>query len=164
MKKLVALFLLSVLSLSLVACGDDIISAFNDYAVSSETVVVENEDVSTDVDDIESSEVTPIETSVASENTEVVVDDGLQNGMRPEFKEAMDNYEAFYDEYCAFMKKYNENPTDMGLLTEYLGMVERLGEMDEAFRVWDDGTLNNVELEYYLEVTNRVLQKMTDLL
>ncbi len=164
MKKLVALFLLSVLSLSLVACGDDIISAFNDYAVSSETVVVETEDVSTDVDDIESSEVTPIETSVASENTEVVVDDGLQNGMRPEFKEAMDNYEAFYDEYCAFMKKYNENPTDMGLLTEYLGMVERLGEMDEAFRVWDDGTLNNVELEYYLEVTNRVLQKMTDLL
>lgn len=164
MKKIVALFLLSVLSLSLVACGDDIISAFNDYAVSSETVVVETEDVSTDVDDIESSEVTPIEMSVASENTEVVVDDGLQNGMRPEFKEAMDNYEAFYDEYCAFMKKYNENPTDMGLLTEYLGMVERLGEMDEAFRVWDDGTLNNVELEYYLEVTNRVLQKMTDLL
>lgn len=28
----------------------------------------------------------------------------LVNGMRPEFKEAMDSYEAFYDEYCAFKK------------------------------------------------------------
>ena len=84
--------------------------------------------------------------------------------MRPEFKKAMDNYENFYDEYCAFMKKYKENPTDMSLLTEYTGMVERLGEMNEAFKVWDDGSLNDTELEYYLEVTNRVLQKMADLM
>ncbi len=32
----------------------------------------------------------------------------LVNGMRPKFKEAMDSYEAFYDEYCTFMKKYND--------------------------------------------------------
>lgn len=36
-----------------------------------------------------------------------------QYGLRPEFKEAMDAYEDFYGEYCDFMVKYKENPSDI---------------------------------------------------
>lgn len=93
-------------------------------------------------------------------------DDGadteLVDGLRPEFKEAMDAYEDFYTEYCDFLKEYTANPTDLSLLTKYGDMVERAEKMDEAFEAWDDEDLNNDELKYYLEVTNRVMQKMTD--
>lgn len=45
--------------------------------------------------------------------------ENLVDGMRPEFKEAMDAYEAFFDDYCDFMKKFNESPDDLSLLGEY---------------------------------------------
>ena len=85
-------------------------------------------------------------------------------GMRPEFKEAMDSYEAFYDEYCAFMKKYQANPADLSLLAEYANMMSKLTEMDEKFDAWEDGDLNDEELKYYMEVQTRVTQKMLEVL
>ena len=85
-------------------------------------------------------------------------------GMRPEFKEAMDSYEAFYDEYCAFMKKYQENPADLSLLAEYANMMGKLTEMDEKFDAWENGDLNDEELKYYMEVQTRVTQKMLEVL
>lgn len=87
---------------------------------------------------------------------------GLVDGMRPEFKEAMDSYEAFYDEYCDFMKKYKANPTDMTLLGEYTNMVSKLADMDAKFNAWDESTMNAAELKYYAEVNNRVAQKLLE--
>lgn len=87
----------------------------------------------------------------------------LVEGMRPEFKEAMDAYEAFYDEYCEFMTDYNENPSDMTLLLKYGEMLTKAVEMDEAFSKWEDEDLNDAELKYYLEVNNLVMQKLIDI-
>lgn len=84
------------------------------------------------------------------------------DGIRPEFKEAMDSYEAFYDEYCDFMKKYNANPSDRTLLDGYMDMLDRSVEMTEKFEAWDEGEMNDEELKYYLDVNNRVSQKMID--
>lgn len=42
-----------------------------------------------------------------------------------EWKKAMDDYEKFVDNYVSFMKKYNANPTDLSLLTEYASMAEK---------------------------------------
>ncbi len=89
-------------------------------------------------------------------NTELV------DGMRPEFKAAMDSYEAFYDEYCEFMKKYKANPTDTKLLTEYSDMMKKLVDMDEAFTEWENSDLNSEELKYYSEVSSRIAQKLLD--
>lgn len=80
----------------------------------------------------------------------------------PEFKEAMDSYEAFYDEYCDFMKKYKENPTDLKLLAKYSEMVTKLAEMNEKFEAWDKDEMNEAELKYYLEVNARVTQKLAE--
>lgn len=81
-------------------------------------------------------------------------------GLRPEFKAAMDAYEAFYDEYCAVLKKYSDNPTDMSLLTEYTDIITKSVEVNSAFEEWNDGTLNSEELAYFLDVNNRVMQKL----
>ena len=94
------------------------------------------------------------------ENSEV--DKTLVDGMRPEFKEAMDAYEAFYNEYCDFMVEYKKNPTNLALLTKYGELMTKAVEVDDAFAAWDENDLNNEELKYYLDVNNRVMQKLID--
>lgn len=58
--------------------------------------------------------------------------------MRPEFKEAMDSYEAFYEEYCDFMKAYNENSSDVKLIAKYAKMLKKAQDADEKFEEWED--------------------------
>lgn len=93
------------------------------------------------------------------ETTEALVD-----GMRPEFKAAMDSYEDFYNEYCDLLSKYTQNPTDFSLLSQYAGMVQKASDMDKAFEQWDEDDLNSTELQYYLEVSSRVLQKLAEVM
>lgn len=85
-----------------------------------------------------------------------------ETDIRPEFKEALDSYEAFFDEYCSFMKKYKENPTDLGLLTEYTDFLTKYTEAMKKMGALNDGSLNNEELKYYLQVTNRINEKLLD--
>ncbi len=101
-------------------------------------------------------------TSEASESKESDTNEELIDGMRPEFKEAMDSYEAFYDEYCNIIKKYAENPSDMKLLADYTNILTKGAEMTEKFNAWEDNDLNNAELKYYLDVNNRVTKKLLD--
>lgn len=84
--------------------------------------------------------------------------------VRSEFKEAMDAYEAFYDEYCDILQKYYNNPTDLTLLAEYSNLMTKAVEMDETFAKWESEDLNSEELKYYLEVNNRVMQKLVDVM
>lgn len=90
-------------------------------------------------------------------------DSNLVDGMRPEFKEAMDSYEAFYNEYCEVLLKYKENPTNMSILAKYMELMKKLVDMDKKFKAWRNGELNNTELKYYLEVSNRIAQKLVDI-
>lgn len=88
--------------------------------------------------------------------------DEVADGIRSDFKEAMDAYEAFYDEYCEILKKYYENPTDMTLLTQYSSLMSKAVEMEDAFAKWESEDLNAAELEYYLQVNSRVMQKLAN--
>lgn len=71
-----------------------------------------------------------------------------------------DSLEAFSDEYCEFMKKYNDDPTDLKLLADYGKLMTEMVNVNEAFEEWDDGEMNDAELNYYLEVNSRVFQKL----
>lgn len=84
------------------------------------------------------------------------------NGLRKEFKDAMDSYEAFYDEYCTFLKKYKANPTDLSLLSQYVTMMQKLTDMDDLFNKWETSDLNDAEMKYFLEVQTRVLKKLAN--
>lgn len=99
----------------------------------------------------------PQETNTTSSNDDA-------DEIRPEFKAAMDAYEAFYDEYCNILKKYYANPTDMSLLAEYTELMKKAVDVDEAFAKWENENLNTEELKYYLDVHNRVMQKLLDVM
>ncbi len=101
-------------------------------------------------------------TSEDAENGEVNANGELVDGMRPEFKEAMDSYEAFYDEYCNIIKKYTENPADMKLLADYTDMLTKEAEMAEKFDAWENSDMNSAELKYYLDVNNRITKKLLE--
>lgn len=106
------------------------------------------------------------DTPVTETETEVPEEDkpaeNLVDGMRPGFKEALDSYEDFFDEYCDFMKKFNESPNDLSLLGEYTEYLTQYSETMEKMGELDDGEMNDAELKYYLEVTNRINQKLID--
>lgn len=104
------------------------------------------------------SNTTPKEAETNDANT----NNALVDGMRPEFKEAMYSYEAFYDEYCEIIKKYTENPSDVELLADYTDMLSKAAEMTEKFDAWENNDLNSAELKYYLDVNNRVTKKLLE--
>lgn len=96
--------------------------------------------------------------SESSNESEIVNSDEI----RPEFKEAMDSYEAFYDEYCDLLKQYSQDPSDFTLLTKYADMMQKVGEVDEKFKAWDEKDMTTAEQKYYIEVSARITQKLLE--
>ena len=87
----------------------------------------------------------------------------LVDGMRPEFKEAMDSYEAFMNEYCDFMNKYaGSDGTDAGMLNDYANYIDRYAQMVQDFEAWEDDELNAAEEAYYVDVQARVSKRLIE--
>lgn len=107
----------------------------------------------------------PAETAAAkipAEETSAAEADSDSGAIRPEFKSAMDSYEAFMDEYCAFMKKYSENPSDLGLLADYAEYMKKYADAVKDFEALDNNEMNAAEAAYYVEVSARVSKKLLD--
>ena len=85
------------------------------------------------------------------------------NGLRSDFKKAMDDYEKFIDRYVAFMKKFNKNPSDLSLINDYAKYMEDYSKMVDSFEKWDDEDLNDAEMKYYLKVQTSVTKKLASL-
>ncbi|MCC8357570.1 MAG: hypothetical protein LJU34_06995 [Oscillospiraceae bacterium] len=87
------------------------------------------------------------------------------DGIDPDFKEALDSYEAFMNEYVEFMKEYMEADSSdlVGLLADYASYMAQYADMmDKIDAIYQD-ELSNEELAYYLEVTGRVLLKLSEI-
>ncbi len=83
------------------------------------------------------------------------------SGLRKDFKQAMDSYEAFMDEYIAFIMKYNNsNKAAPEMIKDYAEYMKKLAEMGSAFEKWESNNLNKEESKYYVEVQMRVNQKL----
>lgn len=81
-----------------------------------------------------------------------------------DFKEMMDSYEKFFDEYIAFMKKYLNNPTDVTLLLQYGDFMAQYAEVMDKMNAVSKDNLSDSELVYYLEVTGRINKKLAEIL
>ncbi len=81
-------------------------------------------------------------------------------GVDPDLKAFLDSYEDFMDEYIEFMQKYMANPTDLTLLGEYADMMQKCSDFEEKVNKYDTKEMSTADAAYYLEVTNRVTQKM----
>ena len=83
-------------------------------------------------------------------------------GVTPEFKAAMDSYEAFFDEYCAFMKSMSEDPTDFNFLLQYADMMARYADTMEKLDEIDEDELSPADAAYYIEVMARIELKLLE--
>ncbi|MCI7767841.1 MAG: septation ring formation regulator EzrA [Oscillospiraceae bacterium] len=118
-----------------------------------------------------------------SENADVNIDSTLQNdgfdesntikkkdgsvsstvvseGIRPEIKEALDEYESFFDDYCEFMTKYQENTDDLDILSDYIDIMYKYDEIMEKLEELKNTELTDEEEKYYLEVQSRITSKL----
>lgn len=85
------------------------------------------------------------------------------DSLKPDFKKAMDSYEAFMDEYIYFMKKYKDNPTDSQILSSYKNYMEKYAQAVRDFENWNSNTINTTETNYYLEVQTRINKKLIEI-
>lgn len=183
MKKIFNLLWIACIS-SLIAsgCGDDSkslsenINAINNLINESDNTEeskslneTENTDI-TDEDDIIQKKNDDIENMSENENADTAVtdvpddeekeNDTTSDSIRPEFKEAMDSYEAFMDEYIAFMENYSNSTDIMSLLTDYTDYMTKYAEFTQKIAALDADDLSPAEAAYYAEVTARVSQKL----
>ncbi len=90
-------------------------------------------------------------------------DGNMIDGMRADFKKAMDDYEAFIDEYIEFMKKYSESDgSSLTLLADYLDYMEKYTQAVDSMSKWESDDMNDIERAYYLEVMARCNKKMLE--
>jgi len=82
------------------------------------------------------------------------------NGVTPEFKETMDSYEAFFDEYIAFMKKFDESDNALELLTDFSNYMDKYSDVMEKLDAIDESQLSTADSAYYAEVSARISQKL----
>ena len=134
MKKILCIFLSVMLLCSLVACGG----------------VPETNAPETDAPETDAPETAAPETAAH------------ETGIRSEFKEALDSYEAFFVEYCSFMRKYMENPLDWSLLADYATYMTKYAEFMGKLDDIDEQDLSSEELAYYLEVNARISAMLAD--
>ena len=87
-------------------------------------------------------------------------DSSQTDGIRPEFKEAMDSYEAFFDEYVDFMEKYEDSDDVLGMLDEYSDYLTKYADYMEKLDDVDTNNLSAADAAYYAEVSARITKKL----
>lgn len=156
MKKLLAMLLVGIIVLSLAACGgnSDIILDDNDIISSSEETsedLTASEDLATN----ESSQ-----NATSSKKEEVV--ESQKTNSNSEWRKFIKDYEKWVDNYIAFMKKYNDNPTDFSLLADYSKMLTEMADWAERADELELEIVDTAEaLEYSAELM-RIAAKLAE--
>lgn len=86
----------------------------------------------------------------------------VSTGVTPEFKEAMDSYETFFDEYCEFMKNMSDDPTNFDYLLQYADMMTQYADTMEKLDAIDETELSLADDAYYIEVMARIEVKLLE--
>lgn len=134
----------------------------------SESEPVSSEDVeseATSESEAVSSEVSAseVEEEPAAESEESS-SDAVTTGIRPEFKESVDSYESFMNEYVDFMKKYQDsNGSDPKMLADYATFLSKYADMTDKFDKLSDDETSTEEDVYYLQAQSRVLAKLSEI-
>lgn len=138
MKKIISMLLVLSAVLSLSACG---ISVNIDTAKDADAGKPQNSE--TVGDKIEDTVLTAV-------------------GISPEFKEMMDSYEAFFDEYCEFMKKYSAADDPMSMFAEYSEFMMKYAEYMTKLDDVGKKEMTDEELLYYTEINLRIQENLLE--
>ena len=146
-------------SLSLTYVGNNVMTielnkASETHATDTTDQVTSAPEQASDVT-IETEQETEADNSNSQDSAELV------DGMHSDFKQAMDSYEEFMNQYCDFMDKYEKsNGADPTLVIEYADYVAKYAQAMKDFEVWESKNLNATEAAYYLDVQTRINQKL----
>ena len=110
----------------------------------------------------ETSENTEATEKAESDTVETELSEVKESGIRSEFKEAMDSYEVFFDEYCAFMKKYSETDNPVSMLGDYADYMTKYTDAITKMSEIESEELSTEELVYYTEVNARITKKLSE--
>ncbi|MBQ8940984.1 MAG: copper amine oxidase N-terminal domain-containing protein [Firmicutes bacterium] len=93
------------------------------------------------------------------------IDSGDYSAVTPSFKKAMDSYEQFFDEYIAFMKKYeNSNVTNYtAMLNDYTNYMNRYAKAMQDMENLKNTQMTTADSIYYVIVTTRIQTKLAAL-
>ena len=149
-KRIFIAILSSVIILSFTACGG---------AENTQSSVVETTVKETMVEETKLIETTVPQTTAKKEESQI--NDNLAE-VSADFKATMESYEAFFDEYAEFMKKYSETDDVTVLLAEYTEYVSKLADYTQKLDEIDEDSLSDADLAYYLEVQNRINKKLLE--
>lgn len=103
------------------------------------------------------------ESTTESESSEEEESEITEDEISPEFKEAMDSYEEFFDEYIAFVKKYKESDNPSSLLSDYADYMTKYSEMTKKMNEINQDELSDAERIYYMDVAVRINKKLVEL-
>lgn len=157
-KRLFATLLTLLLSVSIIACGDA-----PEEPETTETVEETTENDSESETKKEVKKETKKKTKKKSSKKKSQKKTST-NGIRPEFKEALDSYEDFFDEYIAFMKKYTDADSTEALemMGDYTDYMEQYAITMEKLDELETDDLSKEETLYYVKVTNRITEKLLE--
>ncbi|MDY6283216.1 MAG: DUF6591 domain-containing protein [Erysipelotrichaceae bacterium] len=87
------------------------------------------------------------------------------SGIRPEFKEAMDSYAAFFDSYCDFMRSYDKS--DLTMAVKYAEFMSKYADAMDKLNAVDESELTPEEDDYYIQtmahINNSLAQLATEI-
>ena len=159
-KILIILIIIVVLVLAGKACGGskDTDTSVDDSAVTNQEV---SDSDAADSDDADSSK-DASEPESPDDKSSDESSDSDSSVISPEFKKTMDDYEAWFDHYCEVMKKYEDNPSDLEVLSEMTDLLAEESKMLEQLENMDESEMNTAEYAYYIEVTARIEKKLLE--
>lgn len=102
-------------------------------------------------------QVTVVPTDEPKKNVIEAVEESV---VTPDFKEMMDTYEAFVDEYIAFMEAFDEDSGDLNATLQMASYMAKYAEKMEEFEEIDEDELSDADEAYYIEVSTRIWAKL----
>ena len=144
-------------------CSNKDASCEEDFLHMLETAVpIENNLSERVIDTIDASEKTEEVGSSESVEEPKSETEAMENrsGISDEFKKAMDGYEEYFDEYIQIMEQVKNNPSDLALISKYTEFMGTYADTMAKFEAIEDSEMTDEEAAYYIEVQNRINQKL----
>ena len=128
---------------------------------STETAEEITPDTTEETSTEDTTEVASEETLDEASETEEVDNGENADGVTPEFKKTMDEYEAFFDEYVEYMKNMKSR-NSLGAAVDYVQMLDKYNKYMKELDEMDESKMTKEDHKYFLDTMNRINKKLID--
>lgn len=154
MKKTVTIIIAGLLILSMAGCGS-----------TQETSTQQTQQSTASAAPVQQAPQSTAEESPAAQTA--AADSSSSSAASTEaWKQFLKDYEAWADSYVEFMKKYKENPSDLGLIGDYGNWIAETAEWAEKAEKYEDdlqkGDVTPEIISEYMNTLSRITKKIAE--